>query len=442
MSVSDRPYTPDAASVVAAASVRFTAAMSAFGGFEPHPRLIVAVSGGADSLALLRLSHSWAAARGGRVRAVTFDHGLRPESAAEADHVAAVCSHLEIDHTLLTWEGEKPTTGIEMAARNARYAALDRVCRDTGTIHLLVGHHAGDQRETVAMRAARGQGYGRAGMAAMDFRRECRLMRPLLGFEKAELTALCEALEQPWIEDPSNASDLYERNRMRKTLARLPTAEVAAMQAQIAEAGRWRMHAERRTADAIATWARISPLGFAWIDWEAWRAAPPDPGADREFLGRVCHTIGGRVYPPARAALEAAFVALEGRKGATVGGCVLRFGGGGLWVLRENRAHTAPEDRVLWDGRFVVPEGVPVRAPQGPADRELCRDALAAAGSGEKPPPTAAFARMPMTFAADGVCVPGASRYDPAAQVARFSPPQGATACAIWLAPGGASLIY
>jgi tRNA(Ile)-lysidine synthase len=440
--VSERPYTPDAASLVAAASVRFTAAMNAFGGFEPHPRLIVAVSGGADSLALLRLAHSWAAARGGRVRAVTFDHRLRPESSAEAGHVASICARLEIDHTLIAWEGEKPTSGIEATARNARYAALDRACRETGTIHLLVGHHAGDQRETVAMRAARGQGYGRAGMAAMDFRRDCRLLRPLLGFEKSDLTAVCEALDQAWIEDPSNASDLFERNRMRKSLGRLPSAEVAAMQAQIAEAGRLRMHAERRTALAIASWARISPLGFAWIDWDAWRAAPPDPGADREFLGRVAHTIGGRVYPPARAALEAAFVALEAGKGATVGGCVLRFGGGGLWVLRENRAHAAPEDRFLWDGRFIVPDGIPVRAPQGPEDRALCRAALAEAGSGEKPPPTAAFARMPMAIAADGVCVPGASRYDPAAPVARFSPPQGATACASWLAPGGASLMY
>ena len=442
MPISERPYTPDAASLVAAASVRFTAAMSAFGGFEPHPRLVVAVSGGADSLALLRLAHSWAAARGGRVRAVTFDHRLRAESTVEAEHVARVCAALEIDHSLLTWEGEKPTTGIEAGARTARYTALDAVCRETGTIHLLVGHHAGDQRETVAMRAARGQGYGRAGMAAMDFRRECRLLRPLLGFEKTELTAFCEALGQSWIEDPSNASDVFERNRVRKHLGRLPGAEVAAMSAQIAESGRWRMHAERRTATAIATWARISPLGFAWVDWVAWHEAPPDPGADREFLGRLAHTIGGRVYPPARAALEAAFVALDAGKGATVGGCVLRFGGGGLWVLRENRAHSSPEDRVLWDGRFVVPAGLPVRAPQGPADRAVCRAALEDAGIGEKPPPSAAFARMPMVEIADGVCVPGASRYDPAAPVARFSPPQGATACAIWLAPVGASLIY
>ena len=442
MSVSERPYTPDAASLVAAASVQFTAAMSAFGGFEPHPRLVVAVSGGADSLALLRLAHSWATARGGRVRAVTFDHRLRPDSTVEAEHVARVCADLGIDHSLLTWEGDTPVTGIEAAARTARYAALDRICRETGTIHLLVGHHAGDQRETVVMRAARGQGYGRAGMAAMDFRHDCRLLRPLLGFEKTDLTALCEALAQTWTEDPSNASDVYERNRVRKQLGRLPRAEVAAMSTQIAESGRWRMHAERRTANAIATWARISPLGFAWVDWAAWHEAPPDPGADREFLGRLTHTIGGRVYPPARAALEAAFVALDAGRGATVGGCVLRFGGGGLWVLRENRAHSAPEDRVLWDGRFIVPEGVAVRAPQGPADRALCRAALARAGNGEKPPPSAVFARMPMVDTVDGVCVPGASRYDPAAPVARFSPPQGATACAIWLAPVGASLIY
>lgn len=442
MPVSDRPYTPDAASLVAAASVRFSAAMTAFGGFEPAPHLVVAVSGGADSLALLRLAHSWATARGGRVLAVTFDHRLRPESADEAAHVAGVCAELGIAHSLAAWEGDKPASGIEAAARDARYAALDAACRAEGALHLLLGHHAGDQRETVAMRAARGQGYGRAGMAAMDFRPDCRLLRPLLGFEKADLVALCEALGQAWVEDPSNASDAFERNRVRKHLNRLPGGEVAAMTVAIAEAGRWRMHAERRTAVAIASWARISPLGFAWVDWAAWRAAPPDPGADREFLGRLAHTVGGRVYPPARAALEAAFVALLDGRGATVGGCVLRFGGGGLWVMRENRPQSSPADRRLWDGRFRVPEGISVRAPQGQADRALCRAALGAAGNGEKPPPSAVFARVPVFDAADGVCVPGASRYDPAVASVRFSPPQGATACAIWLAPGGASLMY
>ena len=96
------------------------------------------------------------------------------------------------------WHGEKPTTGIEAAARRARYAALEAACREEGILHLLLGHHAGDQRETVTMRAERGHGPGEAGMAALDMRRDVRVLRPVLGVEKADLENLCRSLGQPW----------------------------------------------------------------------------------------------------------------------------------------------------------------------------------------------------------------------------------------------------
>lgn len=421
---------------------RFAATMAGFGGFEPAPLVVVAVSGGVDSMALLRLAHDWAAAQGGRVLAVTFDHRLRPESAAEAERVGAWCAALGILHRTLVWDGPAPATGVEAAARGARYAALESVCRETGALHLVVGHHAGDQRETVAMRMERGGGHGRAGMPALDYRRDCRLLRPLLGFAKSELAALCRALGQAWVEDPSNLSDAFERNRVRKRLERLPEAEAAAMDRGIAAAGRARMDAERRLARRIVAWARISPLGYAWVDWDAWDAAPRDDAADREFLGRLAHCVGGRVYAPPLGVVERALSTLAAGGVATLGGCIARRGGGGLWILRENRAAPALSGG-RWDERFAAaPDDLArLRAPQGAAERDALRRTLAALGTCEKPPPSAAFARVPVFARGEEVCLAPLGGYDRAVPAARFAPAAGVTACAIWLAPVAANLM-
>lgn len=433
---------PDVAPLLEALERRFAAAMAAFGGFEPAPLLAVAVSGGVDSVALLRLAHDWATAREGGVLAITFDHRLRPESAAEAERVGAWCAALGIPHLSLAWEAPAPATGIEAAARTARYAALEATCREAGALHLLVGHHAADQRETVAMRMERGGGHGRAGMPALDYRRDCRLLRPLLGFAKADLTALCRALGQEWLEDPSNVSDAFERNRVRKRLDRLPAAEAAAMDRSIGAAGAARMDAERRLARRMMAWVRISPLGYAWVDWHAWRTAPRDDAADREFLGRLAHCVGGRAYAPPLAVVERALSLLAAGEVATLGGCIARIGGGGLWILRENRLPpTVAEGR--WDERFAAsPEDLArLRPPRGADERDALRRALAALGPGEKSPPSAVFARVPVFARAEEICLAPLSGYDRAVPAARFAPAAGATACAIWLAPIAANLM-
>ncbi|MGE4527882.1 MAG: tRNA lysidine(34) synthetase TilS [Rhodospirillaceae bacterium] len=430
---------------IAEVRARFDAAMAGFGGFESRPLLAVGVSGGADSLALLRLADAWCRERGGSVLAITVDHRLRPESAAEAARLGGWLAGLDIPHRILVWEGEKPETGIEAAARHARHAALEAVCRAAGALHLLLAHHAGDQRETVTMRAARGPGPGEAGMAALDARRDVRVLRPLLGCEKAELEGLCRALSQPWIEDPSNASDAFERNRVRKRLAALPQEKLAALDAAIAAAQARRAAAEAATAARVQAWARLSPLGFAWVDAAAWRAAPRDAAADRGFLAALLRCIGGGGYAPPRLALDRACETLLAGQGATLAGCVLRPGGGGLWVLRECRSAPPPHCAAgLWDGRFSVAaewQGR-LRYPRDAAERQAVLAAFSAFGPGEAPPSCAVAARIPVADAADGVCVPGLLGYDPGVPPVRFRPPHGVSACTVWLAPPGARLMY
>jgi len=403
----------------AAAAARFDAAMAAFGGFETHPKLAVAVSGGADSMALLRLAHAWCGERGGEVLALTVDHRLRPESADEAAAVGAWAAALGIGHRILLPAAPLPGTGVEAAARAARHALLEDACRAAGILHLLFAHHAGDQRETVAMRAARGPGSGASGMAALDWRGHGRILRPLLGLEKADLTACVRAFGQAWIEDPSNASDIYERNRVRKRLAAAPPAALTGLDGGIALAQAARAAGQRDRARRVQAWVRLSPLGFAWVDARAWEGG----AGDADLLARLLVCVGGRIHSPGREALGRALAALAASTAFSLGGCVVRPQRGGAWLSRERRAAVAAR----------------LRLPRDAAERARVA-AVFSAADGEAPPPPTVLAAIPLTEGIDGVCAPPPLGYDPGG--ARFAPPQGITACAAWLAPSGADLMY
>ena len=136
-------------------------------GLAPELPMAVAVSGGADSMALLRLAHAWATARmpSEDIIAFTFDHGLREASSREARQVAEWCAALGVRHRTLIWEGAKPRQGIQAAAREARYAALGAACREMAVPSLLLGHQLEDQAETFLLRLGRGSGvYGLSAM--------------------------------------------------------------------------------------------------------------------------------------------------------------------------------------------------------------------------------------------------------------------------------------
>ncbi|MEJ1938863.1 tRNA lysidine(34) synthetase TilS, partial [Nostoc sp. NIES-2111] len=155
--------------------------------------LLLAVSGGPDSMALLALCAAWANERpDGQPRpplfAATVDHWLRPEARDEAAMVAREASRLSVPHSVLDWAGPKPRTGLQEAARQARYALLAEEARRVGATDVVTAHHADDQAETILMRLVRGSGLdGLAGMAAERPLDGVRLVRPLLGIPKSRL---------------------------------------------------------------------------------------------------------------------------------------------------------------------------------------------------------------------------------------------------------------
>ncbi|MBF0335348.1 MAG: tRNA lysidine(34) synthetase TilS, partial [Alphaproteobacteria bacterium] len=194
----------------------FAGLMARLGPFEPRPAIAVALSGGADSMALALLADRWAAARGGVAHALTVDHRLRPESGAEAAQVAAWMASLGIGHHILARMGERPVGDLQAAARAARHALLEDWCRARGVPHLLLAHHREDQAETLLLRLARGSGLdGLAAMAPIAERPFARLLRPLLDVPRARLEATLERAGQSWIDDPSNADRAYARVRLR-----------------------------------------------------------------------------------------------------------------------------------------------------------------------------------------------------------------------------------
>jgi tRNA(Ile)-lysidine synthase len=185
------------------------------------------VSGGPDSLALLLLANG---AFPGQIEAATVDHGLRPESASEAVAVAGICTELDVAHEIL--KVEIGSGNIQSEARTARYAALAGWMETRGLSALATAHHADDQAETLLLRLNRASGV--AGLAGTRARgtapgSDRPLLRPLLGWRKAELVALVGAARIVAAQDPSNVDDRFDRARLRKALADADWLDVAAV---------------------------------------------------------------------------------------------------------------------------------------------------------------------------------------------------------------------
>ena len=183
---------------------------------------LIAVSGGPDSTALLLMAAHRAERSARRIAAATVDHGLRAESAAEAQAAAKLCDKLGVPHQTLVWTGPKPSTRVQERAREARYRLLAAHARTIGADAVVTAHHADDQAETVLFRLLHGSGIaGLAGMEALSLREGIAIVRPLLDVPKADLVAFCKAKGAAFVDDPSNADPRFARAALRPLLATL-----------------------------------------------------------------------------------------------------------------------------------------------------------------------------------------------------------------------------
>ncbi|MDX1541474.1 MAG: tRNA lysidine(34) synthetase TilS, partial [Geminicoccaceae bacterium] len=319
------------------------------GPFEARPKLAIAVSGGPDSLALTLLAARWARQRDGSLIGLTVDHRLRPESSEEAATVGRWLAGLGIGHEVLAWTGDKPRTGLQAAARDARYRLLGDFCRRAGVLHLLLAHHQDDQAETIRIRSASGSGPGGlAGMPAVAERNGFRILRPLLRVPKDRLIATLRAAGRPWLDDPSNRSLDFARGRLRanRTLdGPLP-----------GPLGRRRAALDKVIATWLARRARPDPLGFVDLDRHAFAEAEEELAVD--LLRRVLLTVGGNRYPPATSSLRHLFGRLRDGRHGTLAGVLVRPAPGRLRFIREAAAIGGAAvpllERTWFDQRFRI----------------------------------------------------------------------------------------
>ncbi len=306
------------------------------------PRLAIAVSGGADSLALLRLAADWVRSRGGvvgeAVCGLTVDHRLRPESTAEAAQVQAWLATLGIPHHTLTWQRadasqHSPTPhpqqdlggNLQAAARQARYHLLEGWCQANGWPVLLTAHQRDDVAEHLLLRLKRGSGlYGLAAPAAVIARPWGHIVRPLLTTRHQDCIAYLQAHGQAWIEDPSNQDGRFDRIRIRQLLADqpdlLPSDRLAMASLRLQDA---RQVVEQAVEQFWAAAVSATPNDGLSLNHRALLASLPE--VRWRVLARALHHIGQTPYPPRFEDLQRLWqrLVVERRGRATLNHCLI-----------------------------------------------------------------------------------------------------------------------
>ena len=414
------------------------ALLSAFAPLETYANAALAVSGGPDSMALMHLASRWLSLKGrepANIVVLTVDHGLRPESGQEAAFVSAQAARLRFSHATLAWTGEKPKTGIQAAARAARYGQMSAYCREHGLACLVTAHTEDDQAETFLMRLRRGSGLdGLAAMAAVSERGGVPLVRPLLGFSKARLTACLRSLGAPFVNDPSNANPAFERVRVRAGLRALSAAGISrpALVLSATRLGRGREALTAIVSEFLSREFTVTPLAQGRIGLEAFLGLSPEIAL--RVLSQALALTGGRDEPPRMAKAERLLADLRaGKREAALGGCLVIVAAGTINFYREpgrmrRAAIPCPSGGTFpWDGRFLLtvpadlPEGVAV-APLGPAGWAICRKGLRDAGNAAAVNRLAALA-SPALWHANRLLAAPALRYADASLAGAEAPP-------------------
>jgi tRNA(Ile)-lysidine synthase len=323
--------------------------------------IVVAVSGGGDSVALMHLLKDYASANMLAPPIVlTVDHGLRKQSARDAKQVAAWAKQAGLKAHILTWRGARPKSGIEAAARVARYRLMGDWLAKNRITTLQVGHTQDDQAETFLLRLARGSGLD--GLSAMQAKapwpedgHALTVSRPLLGIARDELRAHLAERDQPWLDDPMNDDAAFDRVKIRKARAVLAEAGLTAARiaAAAAHLGRARAALELVTGAVLARASTPVDGGFA-LDPAALAAAPREVGL--RALAAVLMAVSGQPYRPRFEALERLFDRLAGGtlgRGVTQHGCHIgpvprsraQLPRGALLVVPENPRKSAGSAR-------------------------------------------------------------------------------------------------
>lgn len=344
----------------ASSKTQLNAALAAFFASRPMGRIGVAVSGGGDSMALLRGLVDFAKPAGITVCAATVDHGLREAAKAEAETVAATAKALDVPHDTLLWDGWTGEGNLLSEARAARYRLLAEWAKENRLDAVAIGHTSDDIAETFMMRLARGAGL--AGLAAMsgDWREnDMRFLRPVLTLSRSDLRDCLSDLGQGWIDDPTNDDDTFDRVRMRNALPDL--AELGLTRERMSDVARQLADANaalQSVAQGFAQQHCREHVGDVLIDRSAFVDAPDD--IKRRILnGALCYVASAH-YVPRGTAMTDLMRAIATGKGHTLHGCQITQTKG---MIRVGREYNAVRDAIdvdrVWDGRWRIFDDIP-----------------------------------------------------------------------------------
>jgi tRNA(Ile)-lysidine synthase len=332
--------------------------------------IAVAVSGGADSLALTLLLNQHCKNHNIRLVALTVDHGLREKSEKEAEQVKFWLAAQDIDLHILTWIGHKPNANIHDEARNARYRLMGQWCADNEVSHLFLAHHKQDQAETFLMRLFRGSGID--GLSAMKKVAEFptakttgdfpKIYRPLLDVNKSRLEDYLRQRGQEWIEDPSNENKKFTRVQVRDLMQ---NSEIEGLNADRLSATAQRMRRVRSLLEELSKTAEsdyviYNEFGFACLDRNFHKNLHEE--ISLRLLSEILKNVSGSEYPPRHQKLTALLDNLETPEfaGQTLSGVIIfQYSESQIIFARELRdvpveINISKAKQCMWDSRYLL----------------------------------------------------------------------------------------
>jgi len=320
--------------------------------------IAVAVSGGADSLALLLLAHDFAKKNSGRVLALTVDHDLRPESSTEAHQVKVWAQARGIEHIILEWQGEKPKNRLQEKAREARYQLLTNWCKENDISHLFLGHHGQDQEETFWIRLSSGSGLdGLSGMKKSIKKNGVFIHRPLLSVPKEHLKSILSNENQEWIEDPSNHNDRFLRGRLRESLKEegLSSSRLLNVMEKLNEDAAF---IQQNVEGFLKTNVSIKTGGYIGISKRAFFEL--HPAIAKRVISFLVDWFRGASYPPRSKQIATILENIKEGNAFTSGGIHWIIKKDEIFLFREFRAIKDSlclddiKTETLWDNRFWI----------------------------------------------------------------------------------------
>ena len=343
----------------------FFKVMDTLGPYEKNPHLAVAVSGGSDSLCLAILAQEWANNRGGKITALIVDHGLRKNSGKECKETQNILKKRKIFSHCFKWKLSKiPKKGVQEKAREFRYNIFEDWCFKKNIVHLLVAHHFEDQKETFFMRLNDNSNiYGLACMPKILFKKKIRILRPLLDLKKKEIIKYLKEKKVNWIEDPTNVSSKYSRNRLRKILPKLEKKGLTdnKLKKILKRAQKERKKIENKLADWLNKYVDINSLGYASINFSSLKLLNKD---DFIFIfSRILNMISGSFYVPKSKYVYNFYKKINSNEtinDRNLGGCHIFFFKEKLYVCREIFKKDRKQkinfqfNKIVWDNRFEI----------------------------------------------------------------------------------------